>query len=138
MIIASLLGGMVGLGLIAAATWTYYNQQNKMAKNVGTLGIVVDLTRELMDPGSPGVYCPIVEFTLPSSEKIRFTSKFGSRPASHKVGQSVNVRYDPVDPQNAEIDTALSNWLVPGILAFIGIIFCCLSVFLVPLFWVME
>ena len=66
MIIVSLLGGLIGAALIGVAIWTYYTRRNNAADHVFATGTVVDLTRELTDPGSPGVYCPIVEFTLPS------------------------------------------------------------------------
>ena len=108
---------------------------NKATNGVTTTGEVIELTREITDPGSPGAYYPVVAFTLPSGEAITFTSDFGSSPASHKVGQRVIARYDPDEPQNAEIASAMSKWLLPGILAFIGVIVCCLSVFLIPFFW---
>jgi hypothetical protein len=40
----------------------------------------------------------------------------------------VNVRYDPIDPHKAEIDSAMNVWLVPLILVFMGSIACCLGV----------
>lgn len=104
MIIVSLLAGLLGLALLGAAVWTFYNQRNKAVSGITATGTVVDLTREMTTPGSTGVYCPVVDFTLPSGEKITFTSDYGTRPASHKVGQSVTVRYDPDDPQKAEVD----------------------------------
>jgi hypothetical protein len=69
----------------------------------------------------------VVEFTIPSGEKIRFTSEFGSRPASHTIGQRIAVRYDPADPQKAEVESAMSLWLAPLIMIFMGVIACCLS-----------
>jgi hypothetical protein len=72
--------------------------------------------------------CPVVEFTVPSGETLRFTSEFGSRPAGHQVGQSVNVRYDPSEPQKAEIESKMTLWLAPLILAFMAMIACCLAV----------
>jgi len=138
MIIVGLFVGLIGVALLAAAGWTFYNQRNKAMAGVTTTGKVIDLTREIMNPGSSGVYCPVVEFSLPSGETITFTSNYGTRPASHKVGQSVNVRYDQDDPQKAEIDSALSKWLVPGILAFMGVLACCLGAFMVPFFWMIN
>ncbi len=137
MIIVSLCAGLLGVVLLGAAAWTFYKQRDKAMSGVRATGKVIDLTREITTPGSTGVYYPVVEFTLPSGETITFTSDYGTRPASHKVGQSVTVRYDPDDPQKAEVDSALSIWLVPGILAFIGAIVCCLSVLLLPFFWMM-
>ncbi len=42
-------------------------------------------------------------------------------PASHRVGQSIAVRYDTTDPQKAEVDSAMSRWLVPGCMVVMGL-----------------
>lgn len=58
-----------------------------------------------------------------------YISNFGTRPASHRIGQTVSVRYDPADPQKAEVDSGLSLLLVPGILFGMGVAACCLGSF---------
>jgi hypothetical protein len=123
-----LFGLLIGLGSLAflgGAIWSYVSQKRKMDVRTATTGTVVELVTQMGHEGH--IYCPVVEFTGPTG-KIRFTSSFGTRPASHRVGQVVNVRYDPIDPLQAEIESGLSRWLVPGILIFMGLIACCLSV----------
>jgi len=138
MILAFALAGLLGLGLLGLAVLIYYTQENKAAERVTTTGEVIELTREVTTPGSSGAYYPVVAFTLPSGEVVTFTSNFGSRPAGYKAGQKVTVRYDPDDPQNAEMVSALSKWLMPGILAFMGVIVCCLGVTFLVLFGVFS
>jgi len=46
----------------------------------------------------------------------------------HKIGQTVDVRYDPADPQKAEIDSGANLWLTPLILVFMGLVACCLAI----------
>ena len=118
--------GISALGLLGGAVWAYFKQQRTMESRIAATGIVVELTTQVTQRGS--IFCPVVEFTVPSGEKIRFTSEFGSRPAGHKIGQSVNIRYDAVDPQKAEIESTMNRWLVPLILVFMGVIACCLAV----------
>jgi len=120
--------GLSALGLLVGAVWAYFSQQRKMESRISATGTVVELTERITASGRSSMICPVVEFTIPSGEKIRFTSEFGSRPAGHKVGQSLNVRYDPVDPQKAEIESTMTLWLVPLILAFMGILACCLAI----------
>ena len=120
--------GISALGLLGGAVWAYFKQQRTMETRVATTGIVVELTEHATASGRASMLCPVVEFTVPSGEKIRFTSDFGSRPASHKIGQSVKVRYDSVDPQKAEIESAMTLWLTPAILVFMGAVACCLAV----------
>ena len=119
--------GLSAFGLLGGAVWAYFSQQRKMESRLAATGTVVELTSRITASGRSTIICPVVEFAIPSGEKIRFTSDFGSRPAGHQVGQSVNVRYDPTDPQKAEIESGMTTWLVPAILAFMGAIACCLT-----------
>jgi len=118
--------GLAALGLLGGAAWTYFKGQRTLQSRVAATGTVVELTQQNTSRGY--ILCPVVEFTIPSGERIRFTSEFGSRPASHTVGQSVAVRYDPADPQKAEVESTMSLWLVPLIMGFMGLIACCLTV----------
>ena len=120
--------GISAFGLLVGAVWTYFSQQRKMESRAAVVGTVVELTSRNTASGRASIICPVVEFTALSGEKIRFTSDFGTLPASHQVGQSVNVRYEAADPQKAEIDSATNLWLVPLILVFMGIVACCLGV----------
>jgi len=117
--------GISAFGLLGGAVWAYFKQQRTLESRSAATGSVVELTTQVTQRGS--IFCPVVEFTIPSGEQIRFTSDFGSRPAGYKVGQSVNVRYDAVDPQKAEIESTMNRWLVPLILVFMGVIACCLA-----------
>lgn len=125
-LIMSLCFGVSAFGLLGGAVWAYFSQQRKMESRVAAAGTVVELTTQATARSS--IICPVVEFTVPSGEKIRFTSDFGSRPAGHKIGQSVNVRYDSVDPQKAEIESTMNRWLVPLILVFMGVIAGCMGI----------
>ena len=118
--------GLSAFGLLVGAVWAYFSQQRKMESRVAGVGTVVELTTRATARSS--IICPVVEFTASSGEKIKFTSEFGSRPAGYKVGQSVNIRYDPVDTQKAEIELTMNLWLTPLILVFMGVIACCLAV----------
>jgi len=119
--------GISAFGLLGGAVWSYFSQRRKMDSRASAVGMVVELTNQVTASGRASLICPVVEFTASSGEKIRFTSDFGSRPAGHKVGQSVKVRYDPLDPHQAEIDSVMNLWLVPLILVFMGGIAGCLA-----------
>lgn len=123
----SLCSGLAALGLFAGAVWAYLKQKSQTESRTSATGTVVELVHRSTTGGHTGIFCPVVEFSLPSGERITFTSDFGSRPASYKVGQSVNIRYDPADPQKAEIESGLTTWLAPAILVFMGAIACCLT-----------
>jgi len=118
--------GIAAVGLLGGAVWAYFKQQQTTESRVATTGTVVELTTQVTQRGS--MLCPVVEFTTLTGAQIRFTSEFGSRPAGHKIGQSVNIRYDAADPQKAEIESPMNRWLVPLILVFMGVIACCMGV----------
>ena len=118
--------GIAAVGLLGGAVWAYFKQQQTTESRVATTGTVVELTTQVTQRGS--MLCPVVEFTTVTGAQIRFTSEFGSRPAGHKIGQSVNIRYDAADPQKAEIESPMNRWLVPLILVFMGVIACCMGV----------
>lgn len=120
--------GISAVGLLSGAVWAYFKQQQTMESRVAATGTVVELTESVTASGRATMLCPVVEFTTVTGAQIRFTSEFGSRPAGHKIGQSVNVRYDAADPQKAEIESGMSLWLTPVILVFMGVIACCLAV----------
>ncbi len=127
--------GLSAFGLLGGAVWAYLKQQRTMQDRVAATGTVLELTQKSTTSAHGYILCPVVEFTLPSGEKVKFTSEFGSFPASNKVGDTVKVRYDLTDPQKAEIDSAMSVWLTPLILLFMGLIACCLTVAFLAFYW---
>jgi len=120
--------GLSSFALLGGAVWTYFSQQRKVESQVTTVGTVIELVSRVTASGRASMLCPVVEFTASSGERIKFTSEFGSLPAGHKIGQSVTVGYDSVEPQKAEIDSTTTRWLVPVIYVFMGLIACGLSV----------
>lgn len=120
--------GFATFGLLGGAVWAYQKQQRTMQGRLTSRGTVIELAQKSAASTRGYIFCPVVEFTLPSGEKISFTSDFGSFPARDKIGDTVKVRYDSIDPQNAEIDSNMSVWLAPLILVFMGLIACCLTV----------
>jgi hypothetical protein len=122
-----LIGGLfflIGVAVLISGVVAAVKQSRKLASGVAASGTVVDLVKRVFNPGSAGVYCPVVDFTAASGQPIRFESQFGTMPASHHIGQSIAVRYDPANPQKAEVDSATANWFVPGCTIAMGLMFC--------------
>jgi hypothetical protein len=72
-----------------------------------TAGTVVGLVEKKPSGKRRPLYAPVVRFR-PSGEAVEreFTSRSGSRPASHRMGDTVQVLYDPANPSHA----CLQNW----------------------------
>lgn len=117
------LGGL-GLGVYA---FVYRNKQKQeQSSYLAAEGNVKELVSRIGIAGHAGALYPIVEFQV-NDQAYRFESKFGSRPAPYWVGQTVKVKYDPSNPQKAEVDSALSNNLGFGIFVFMAVIALCLG-----------
>ena len=124
---ALLLVGLVfvtiGLAVLTSGVVAAVKQKRKSARGVVATGTVINLVRKIFNPGSAGVYCPVVQFTTGTGELVEFESGFGTMPASHRVGQTIAVRYDAANPQSAEVDSATANWFVPGCTIAMGLLF---------------
>ena len=78
------------------------------------------------------LYAPIVVFRRrEGGEPIRFVSARAERPNPYTVGQTVPVRYMPLEPAKADLDAAAGSLFVPLATAVMAIVF--LGVALLPL-----
>jgi hypothetical protein len=125
MLFLGITAPFLGLVLLGGAGFAVYYQRSISAGRRQAQGKVIDLAGEIYNPGSTGVYRPIVRFHTPDGLEYEFKSEYGSRPAMYKVGQMVTVVYDPVDPERAEIRSSVGRWLVPAVMAFFGLGFIC-------------
>ena len=127
LLLVGVLFVLIGIAVLISGAVAAVKQSRKAARGVAATGTVVDLVKQVFSPGSAGVYCPVVDFTTAAGQPVRFESQFGTMPASHRVGQSIAIRYDPADPQKAEVDSATANWFVPGCTIAMGLLFLVLG-----------
>lgn len=66
------------------------------------------------------LYRPVIEFTLPSGEVVEFTSRSAHSVGAYDVGQPVQVRYNPLAPQDAHLQSFSNWWLGPLALIVFG------------------
>jgi hypothetical protein len=79
-------------------------------KGETTTGIVIRLEESNDSDGGCCVYSPVVEFQA-TGKSYTFESDNASYPPQYKVSQRVNVRYDPANPNTAQIDSFFERWL---------------------------
>lgn len=120
-LIGSAILFLISIGCLIAGVRSLMLQRRKRETSTLTSGVVVALQKQVFNAGTSGVYCPTIEFTTASGEIICFESSYGTMPASHKVGQTVNVLYDPKNPNSAEIDSSISNWFASGCLMILAL-----------------
>ena len=63
---------------------------------------------------------PIVEFVDAAGTKRRFTASTGSNQKPYVVGAEITVQYDPKDPENADIESKLYQWMIPALVFGLG------------------
>ena len=114
---------LIGIALMIRGIVAGVRQARKSRRGEQATGTVVELVKRVFAAGSAGVYCPVVDFSTATGQLVRFQSDVGTMPATHHVGQSVAVRYDPTDPQTAALDSTTAIWLLPGIAVGMGLLF---------------
>lgn len=113
---------LVGLGLCAGGGYWGWLTRDFTQTATTAPGTVVELARHSDSEGGDS-YSPVVEYTLPSGRTVRFEEDVSSDPPSHRVGESVEVLYNPEKPEEARINNAFTLWFGPGLLLSLGVCF---------------
>jgi hypothetical protein len=77
-----------------------------------TTGTVIRMEESNTSEGGCCVYSPVIEFDV-SGQTFSFEGGNASNPPDYQVGDIVNVRYDPADPNTAQIDSYFERWALP-------------------------
>jgi hypothetical protein len=72
-------------------------------------------------------YCPLVIFTTKTGQKLTLDSEVCSSPADYKVGDELQVYYDPQNPANAQIKNFWSQNLQAVSIGALGLPFFALG-----------
>ena len=98
---------VVGLGSLAFGVISIPFTISFIISSAVTEGRIVGENRKAEMEGGFS-YAPIVRFVTKDGRSITSSSNiYGSR---HRIGESVTVRYDPADPENAKIDSFSQLW----------------------------
>lgn len=95
--IAYLYLGLLTLGLVLAyfSYKNYINSKDLVNNGIKTKATVIQLLTVAGDDGD--TYKPVFEFTNRSDQIVRFESEISSSPPSYRVGDTVDILYDPED-----------------------------------------
>ncbi|MBS1912230.1 MAG: DUF3592 domain-containing protein [Bacteroidetes bacterium] len=120
------LGGL----LILIGAFVFFRMRRPAGRTMRSSGVVIDQEEDESD-GSP-VYSPIVKFTAHDGTETTFTDEFASYPALYKVGERVDVMYDPGNFRNARIASGLRRHLLAIIILALGIGLLAVGLWLKP------
>lgn len=113
--------GLVGLILLVVSLFVYNNTRAFIDRSVTTSGAIIDMARERSRNDREYTYYPVVVFETESGQEIEFVSGSGSKTDRDRRGEKVEVLYDPVQPENAEINSFGSLWAGVMVLLVLGI-----------------
>lgn len=130
-LLAGVAALLVGAAFVIGSRATLEEQRHVRANWKRASGTVVALHEESTSDAS--VYCPVVEFLNANGVSSRFVGQYGTRPATHKVGQSLPVLYDP-QTGHAQLELA-SDWSLAGPQLAFGLLFLTLGTVFVFMYW---
>ncbi|ABQ07553.1 DUF3592 domain-containing protein [Flavobacterium johnsoniae] len=110
-----------GLVLLVGTVYLYLDKQAFIKKAEVVQGDVVELVRERSNNSI--MYAPVVSFITKEGSKIEITSSVSSNPPSYNVGETVEIMYNPKEPNKANINSFESLWLGVLVMGIFGIIF---------------
>ena len=93
-------------------------------------GTVIDVVRRSSSDSDGDVsyaYYPVIKFTPSSGAANIFESNTGSNPPSFSKGQTVEVLYNPQQPNSARINSWFSLWGFPAIFIGVGSVFAVIG-----------
>lgn len=115
----------IGIGILGLAFYLYSTQESFIAKGIKVPGTVID---NIVGGEDNDVYFPLVEYKSRDGEQRRFTASTGSTPPMHNVGETVEVIYNPDEPDDAQINSPFDLWFGAGLCAFLGAVFTLVGV----------
>ena len=127
---------IIGLVFLGLAIWQYRSTQNLLERGITTMAKIIDV-KEGNSTTTDGegytfsskVYTPEFEFTDNKGQKVRHMSNVStSNKNAWKVGQEVEVIYDPANSDNVKIKKTTQLYLLTIVFGAIGGIFFIVGV----------
>ena len=116
----------VGFLLLLIAVMIFVRVRRFVAGALRAQGTVISLAAHMH--GGRATYSPVISFTARDGREIEFNDPVASRPASHQIGDRVEVLYDWQDHSRARLASPFRLYLAPAIVGFLGLVFASVGV----------
>ena len=110
----------IGLAMLVATFFLYQSTQSFLSTAQTTNGIVIDVVSSRSNDTI--TYAPVISFIAPDGREVIFTSS-GSKPAAYTVSDSVEVLYQPSNPNDVRINTMSDLWGPTMLMSILGSVF---------------
>ena len=114
---------LVGLGLLIASAFLTWQTSNFIRTSKTAPGRVVDLEWCSGSSGHGGGYRTVFSFTDSYGQAHTVRTKSWQNPPTHRIGAAVEVLFQPMVPEEASIRSFQTLWLIPTVLAGLGVAF---------------
>ena len=117
-IVFSLVGGL----LAAIGVFFFLSTRIFISKAQEVQGTVIKMVWSSSSDGGGG-YSPVYQFRAITGQMITVQDSLSSSPPMFQVGQTIDVLYDPENPQDARIKKWMSLYFVSLLLGGMGLVF---------------
>ena len=116
-----------GLFLIGTAAIARNSIAQEMRAFLPAAGEVIGSAPVRSSRNNSTTYAAEVRFVAQDGKSYNFRESVSSNPPSHKIGDMVNVLYDPGNPSKARVDDFVNTWLFPLLLGGMGLLFALIG-----------
>ncbi|QNK67964.1 DUF3592 domain-containing protein [Variovorax sp. PAMC26660] len=129
--LAKLIFGFIGIALLVLCGFLIYNRVAFIASAERVQGEVTDLqhVRSTNKNNTDGTWRPIVQFRAPSGALIDFTTSSSSGSPGYEIGETVDVFFQPSNPQDALLNDMFEMWGGAVMAGAISAVFLCIAWF---------
>ena len=120
--ILGLVFGSVGFVLGALALFFLIRTRAFIGRSREAKATVTQMVYSSDSDGGGG-YSPIFRFRTLEGQEIEAREKLRTNPPQFKAGQTIDVLYDPDNPQKARIKKWFNLYFLPALLGFLGLVF---------------
>ena len=124
-----------GLGIIMLAIGAFLLIREKafLSNDLSATATVTSLASGLDSSGNP-VKCPVVNFTAANGQAVYYdASDFCANPPRYQIGQTIQVLYDPQNPNNVQFSGFVGEFGEGILFTFLGLLFFLFGVW--AYFW---
>ena len=117
-----LIFGIVGILLLAIAAFFFMRTRTFIGRAKEAKGTVIQMEYRRNSSSSSGAYAAVYQFKTSDGQTIIKQDTLASNPPRFKVGQVLDVLYEPDNPNRATINTWMSLYFLPALLAALGVV----------------
>ncbi|MBL8097799.1 MAG: DUF3592 domain-containing protein [Anaerolineales bacterium] len=118
-----LIPSCIGILLVLLGAFFWFRTKSFIGKAQQAKGTIVDLQYDSDSDGSG--YYSVFKFKTINGQEIQKTNSVRTNPPQHKVGQVIDVLYDPANANDARINSTTNLYFVPLLLGGMGFLFFC-------------